>query len=86
MCAALHDVQRYEELHDRYSGHVRDLTYRMRGFYLKNAQYLSVRDDFIPVGAPLHVYIKSPLTCIATTLRVSPRRCTPAPCGVLASV
>jgi len=39
---------KYEDLHDRYAGHVRDLTYRMRGFYLKNAQYLSVRDDFIP--------------------------------------
>eukprot|EP00192_Tetraselmis_astigmatica_P002899 CAMPEP_0117696496 /NCGR_PEP_ID=MMETSP0804-20121206/28707_1 /TAXON_ID=1074897 /ORGANISM="Tetraselmis astigmatica, Strain CCMP880" /LENGTH=540 /DNA_ID=CAMNT_0005510645 /DNA_START=33 /DNA_END=1655 /DNA_ORIENTATION=- len=39
---------RYEDLHNRYASYVRDVTYRMRGFYLKNAQYLSVRDDFLP--------------------------------------
>lgn len=38
----------YEALHDKYSSPVRDLVYSMRGFYLKNAQLLSTRDDFVP--------------------------------------
>jgi len=38
----------YEKLHERYSIPVRDLVYEMRGFYLKNAQLLSTRDDFVP--------------------------------------
>ena len=41
-------LQRYEALHDRYSLCVRDLTYEMRGFYLKNAQLMSTRDEFVP--------------------------------------
>ena len=38
----------YEALHDQYATPVRDLVYAMRGFYLKNAQLLSTRDDFVP--------------------------------------
>ena len=38
----------YEALHDKHAGNVRDLVLRMRGFYFKNAQLLSTRDDFIP--------------------------------------
>ena len=38
----------YEALHERYAIPVRDLVYSMRGFYLKNAQLLSTRDDFVP--------------------------------------
>jgi len=40
--------ERYEHLHDTYTDGVRDLVWDMRGFYLKNAQFLSTRDDFIP--------------------------------------
>ena len=38
----------YEDLHNRYADYVRDLTYEMRGFYLKNAQLMSTRDEFVP--------------------------------------
>jgi aarF domain-containing kinase len=38
----------YAALHDKHAGNVRDLVLRMRGFYFKNAQMLSTRDDFIP--------------------------------------
>ena len=38
----------YEALHDRYAGFVKDLTYEMRGFYLKNAQLMSTQDEFVP--------------------------------------
>ena len=38
----------YEALHNKYTDHVRDLTYEMRGFYLKNAQMMSTRDEFVP--------------------------------------
>lgn len=38
----------YNKLHDRYSEPVRILTYKMRGFYLKNAQIMSTQDDFVP--------------------------------------
>ena len=38
----------YNELHGLYSNHIRDLTYRMRGFYLKNAQLMSTQDGFVP--------------------------------------
>jgi len=38
----------YERLHEAYATRVRDLVYEMRGFYLKNAQLLSTRDDFVP--------------------------------------
>jgi predicted unusual protein kinase regulating ubiquinone biosynthesis (AarF/ABC1/UbiB family) len=27
---------------------MRDLTYEMRGFYLKQAQLMSIQDDFVP--------------------------------------
>ena len=39
---------RYGALHDAHAGNVRDLVLRMRGFYFKNAQLLSTRDDFVP--------------------------------------
>jgi len=38
----------YNALHDAHAGNVRDLVLRMRGFYFKNAQLLSTRDDFVP--------------------------------------
>lgn len=38
----------YEEAHEKYSDFTRDLTYRMRGFYLKQAQLMSIQDDFVP--------------------------------------
>ena len=39
---------KYNELHDLYTERVKDLTYRLRGFYLKHAQLMSVQDDFVP--------------------------------------
>ena len=38
----------YERLHERHAHKVRDLVFDMRGFYFKNAQMLSTRDDFVP--------------------------------------
>ena len=38
----------FEELHERYAPVAEKLTWEMRGFYLKQAQFLSVRDDFVP--------------------------------------
>lgn len=38
----------YEKLHEKYSPVCRDITYDLRGFYLKNAQLLSTQDGFIP--------------------------------------
>lgn len=38
----------YERLHERHALKVRDLVFDMRGFYFKNAQLLSTRDDFVP--------------------------------------
>lgn len=39
----------FERLHTRYSPMVEKETLRMRGFYLKAAQMLSMREDFLPV-------------------------------------
>lgn len=39
---------KYNALHDRHANFVRDLVYRMRGFYLKQAQLMSTQDDFVP--------------------------------------
>ncbi|KAJ9454528.1 putative serine/threonine-protein kinase abkB [Diplonema papillatum] len=39
---------RYEDLHRQCSPKARDLCYEMRGFYLKNAQIMSSREDFVP--------------------------------------
>ena len=39
---------KYDALHARHSYFVRDLVYRMRGFYLKQAQLMSTQDDFVP--------------------------------------
>ena len=38
----------YGALHDKHARNVRDLVLKMRGFYFKNAQLLSARDDFVP--------------------------------------
>ena len=38
----------YGALHDKHARNVRDLVLKMRGFYFKNAQLLSTRDDFVP--------------------------------------
>ena len=40
---------RYENLHDSQSIKARDIVFGMRGFYLKNAQMMSTRDDFFPI-------------------------------------
>ena len=38
----------YTALHEKHSLPIRDLVLKMRGFYFKNAQLLSTRDDFVP--------------------------------------
>lgn len=38
----------YDELHVKYAPASRDITYSLRGFYLKNAQLLSTQDGFMP--------------------------------------
>jgi len=40
--------EEYKRLHIKYSPMIHDLTLEMRGFYLKNAQQMSIRDDFVP--------------------------------------
>ena len=40
--------QKYDALHNRHTDFIKDLVYRMRGFYLKQAQLMSTQDDFIP--------------------------------------
>ena len=40
--------KKFLELHDTYTDDVKDIAYSLRGFYLKNAQYMSTQDDFIP--------------------------------------
>jgi aarF domain-containing kinase len=38
----------FNVLHDLYATEVRDLTLSLQGFFLKNAQLVSTRDDFVP--------------------------------------
>jgi len=38
----------YDKLHEKYSDTVKDITFSMRGFYLKQAQIMSTQDDFVP--------------------------------------
>ncbi|KAF4660982.1 hypothetical protein FOL47_006888 [Perkinsus chesapeaki] len=38
----------YESLHEKYSPVVRDATVKLRGFYLKASQMMSLRDEFLP--------------------------------------
>ena len=38
----------YESYHETFSPQVKDVVYRMWGFYLKQAQLLSTQDDFVP--------------------------------------
>lgn len=38
----------YNKCHDKFSEPIRDLTFRLRGFYLKQAQLLSMQDTFVP--------------------------------------
>ena len=40
--------QLYEKAHVRYTEPVRELTFALRGFYLKQAQLMSTQDDFVP--------------------------------------
>lgn len=40
--------KKYDELHEKYADHVKNIVYTMRGFYLKNAQMMSTQDDFVP--------------------------------------
>ena len=40
----------YDSLHKKYANRVRDITYKMRGFYLKQAQLMSTRNDFVPAA------------------------------------
>ena len=42
--------QKYLELHEKYTDKVRDITFEMRGFYLKQAQLMSTQDDFVPAA------------------------------------
>ena len=43
-----HAERLYADCNERYTYKVRDITYSMRGFFLKQAQLLSTRDDFVP--------------------------------------
>lgn len=38
----------YEVLHDRYAPTVEALVLKLRGFYLKSAQFVAIMDDFLP--------------------------------------
>jgi aarF domain-containing kinase len=38
----------YLKLHEKYAPAARDITYTLRGFYMKNAQLLSCQDGFMP--------------------------------------
>jgi aarF domain-containing kinase len=40
--------KKYTELHEMYTERVRNITFSMRGFYLKQAQLMSTQDDFVP--------------------------------------
>lgn len=40
----------YESFHVQHSDEIRDLTYKLRGFYLKQAQLMSIQDDFVPAA------------------------------------
>jgi aarF domain-containing kinase len=39
---------RYNDLHNRYTDDIKITTYRLRGFYMKSAQLMSIQDNFIP--------------------------------------
>lgn len=41
-------TEAFQRLHDMYSPQVEDLCYRLRGMYLKNAQFMSLREDIVP--------------------------------------
>ena len=40
--------EEYSVLHSRHKDHIKYMTYKMGGFYLKSAQFMSVLDDFVP--------------------------------------
>lgn len=42
--------EKYLELHEQYTDKIRDITFQMRGFYLKQAQLMSTQDDFVPAA------------------------------------
>lgn len=41
-------MREYTVLHGKHTDHIKYMTYKMGGFYLKSAQFMSVLDDFIP--------------------------------------
>jgi hypothetical protein len=41
-------AREYRALHAKHTDHIRHMTYKMGGFYLKSAQFMSVLDDFVP--------------------------------------
>jgi len=55
------DLQ-YENCHARYSEPVKELTFMLRGFYLKQAQLMSTQDDFVP--KPYMTWVKKTQDCI----------------------
>ena len=46
----------YDSLHDKFTDEVKENVYKMRGFYLKQAQLMSTQDDFVP--APYMRWVK----------------------------
>lgn len=69
----------FERLHDIYSPIVRDATLRLRGYYLKVAQFFSMRDDYVPkqyldwakklqAEAPVALDAESAKRCVAKEL------------------
>jgi len=68
----------YEALHNKYTDYVRDLTYEMRGFYLKNAQLMSTRDEFVPkqyLGWCKETQVRAQYTCVCRAWQQQPRAC-----------
>jgi aarF domain-containing kinase len=45
----------YDSFHEKFTDHVKDIVYKMRGFYLKQAQMMSTQDDFVPPAYMLWV-------------------------------
>jgi aarF domain-containing kinase len=45
----------YDSFHEKFTDHVKDVVYKMRGFYLKQAQMMSTQDDFVPPAYMLWV-------------------------------
>lgn len=68
----------YEALHNKYTDYVRDLTYEMRGFYLKNAQLMSTRDEFVPkqyLGWCKETQVRAVYVCVPCLAAAATRLC-----------